>query len=447
MTDSILLVHADPEVLRSAGSHLDELGYEVTRELNAEAGLLTAARLRPEVVILHHALAGGSGFPHVDRFRSGEAGVILLVPAGGDAARVALEAGAELTVTEDASLPLLAAAAARAAERIRARRAAAALMRRGMASYGADLLGNQSPMREVVQQIGVLAQAERTTVLLTGEQGVGKGYAARLLHDLGPRAMQPFFQCRCAGVAPRELESRLFGHEKGAFPGATERRQGLLELAQGGTVLVHDIADLPPEVQPKLLRFLETRAFRRMGGGRDLQVDTRLLVATEHSLADEVASGRFRDDLAFRLGGVMLDLPPLRERAREDRDHLLEVVHQELVSQVSGGPPLISPDARDRLLDYQWPGNFRELRTVLDRALLLARGQPMLGVEHLPGELRARPGVGDRRHTPRTLEEVEKQQIEQALRYHGGNRTRASKELGISRATLINKIKLYQLTE
>lgn len=447
MTDSILLVHADPDLLRSAGSHLDELGYEVTRELNAEAGLLTAARLRPEVVILHHSLAGGEGYPHVDRFRSGEAGVILLVPPGGDAARVALEAGAEVTVPEGASLPWLAAAAARAAERIRARRAAATLMRRGMAAHGADLLGRHSPMREIVQQVGVLAQAERTTVLLTGEQGVGKGYVARLLHDLGPRAMQPFFQCRCAGVSARELESRLFGHERGAFPGATERRQGLLELAQGGTMLLHDIADLPPELQPKLLRFLETRAFRRMGGGRDLQVDTRLLVATERNLADEVSAGRLRDDLAFRLGGVVLDLPPLRERAREDRDHLVGVFHQELVSEVAGGPPMISPDARDRLLDYPWPGNLRELRTVLDRSLLLARGQPILNVEHLPGELRARPGAGDRRHTPMTLEEVEKQQIERALRYHGGNRTRASKELGISRATLINKIKLYQLAE
>lgn len=447
MTDSILLVHGDPDALRAAGSHLEQLGYDVTRELNADAGLLTAARVQPEVVVLHHTLAGGAGYPLIERFRSGEAGVILLVPEGEEPSRLALVAGAELTVPQEAGLPLLAAVTARAAERIRARRAAAALMRRGMAAPGMALLGSRAPMREVVQQIGVLAQTDRTTVLLHGEQGVGKGYVARLLHDLGPRAGQPFFQCLCAGLSPVEIDSLLFGHEKGAFHGATERRQGLLELADGGTVLLHDIADLPPEVQPKLLRFLESRVFRRMGGGRDLQVDTRLLVATERKLTEEVEAERFREDLFFRLVGAPLEVPPLRDRAPEDRDALIGHLHQELVREVAGGPPAISVEARDRLLEHPWPGNIRELRNVLDRAMLMARGQPILNIEHLPGELRARPGLGDRRHTPMSLDEVEKQQIERALRYHGGNRTRASKELGISRATLINKIKVYQLTD
>lgn len=447
MTDSILLVHGDPDALRAAGSHLENLGYDVTRELNADAGLLTAARVRPEVVVLHHALAGGAGFPLIERFRVAEAGVILLAPEGEEPVRAALEAGAELTVPHDAGLELLAAATARAAVRIRARRAAAALMRRGMAAPGLGLLGSRAPMREVVQQVQALAQSDRTTVLLHGEQGVGKGYVARLLHDLGPRAMHPFFQCRCAGLGAVELDSLLFGHEKGAFAQATERRQGLLELAEGGTVLLHDIADLPAELQPKLLRFLESRVFRRMGGARDLAVDTRLLVATERNLNAEVEAERFREDLFFRLVGAPLQVPALRDRAPEDRDALIEHLHQELLREVAGGPPVIAAEARDRLLGHPWPGNTRELRNVLDRALLLARGQPVLNVEHLPGELRARPGLGDRRHTPMSLEEVERQQIERALRYHGGNRTRAAKELGISRATLINKIKVYQLTE
>lgn len=447
MTDSILLVHGDPDALRATGGHLEELGYDVTRELNVDAGLLTAARVRPEVVVLHHGLAGGDGYPNIEQFRLGEAGVILMVPPGEEPARRALEAGAELTVPHDAGLGLVAAATARAAVRIRARRAAAALMRRGMAAPGLALLGSRAPMREVAQQVQALAQSERTTVLVHGEQGVGKGYVARLLHDLSPRAAQPFFQCRCAGLSPAELDSLLFGHEKGASPGATERRQGLLELAEGGTVLLHDIADLPLELQPKLLRFLESRAFRRMGGARDLLVDTRLLVATERNLNAEVEAERFREDLFYRLVGAPLLVPPLRDRAPEDRDAMIEHIHQELVREVAGGPPVISVEARDRLLGHPWPGNLRELRTVLDRSLLLARGQPVLNVEHLPGELRARPGLGDRRHTPMTLEEVERQQIERALRFHGGNRTRASKELGISRATLINKIKAYQLTE
>ncbi|MCL4864732.1 MAG: sigma 54-interacting transcriptional regulator [Gemmatimonadales bacterium] len=447
MTDSILLIHGDAETLRTAGSHLEQLGYDVTRELNGDAGRLTAERLRPGVVILHHALAGGTGYPEVAAYRDRLAGVVLLVPGGEAAARAGLEAGAELTVEESASLPTLAAAASRAAERIRTRRASETLMRMGMARHGTAWLGSQAPMREIARQVEVLAQTDRTTVLLQGEQGVGKGYVARLLHDLSPRAAQPFFQARCAGMSPVQLDSLLFGHEKGAFPGATERRQGLLELGEGGSLYLQDVADLPPELQPKLLRYLEGRIFRRVGGTRDLQADTRMIVATDRNLPQEVEAERLREDLYFRLSGVTLTLPPLRERSAEDREALALRLHEELLREVPGGATTIHADVHERLQAYPWPGNIRELRQVLDRALLLARGQPMLQVEHLPGELRARPGPGDRRHTPMTLEEMEHQQIERALRYHAGNRTRASKELGISRATLINKIKLYGLTD
>lgn len=447
MTDSILLIHGEAETLRTTGSHLEQLGYDVTRELNGDAGLQTAERIRPAVVIVHHALAGGAGHPAVARYRELEAGVVLLVPAGQDAALAGLDAGAELTVVEDAGLALLAAATARAAERVRARRAAETLMRMGMARRGTAGLGTQPPMREIARQVEVLAQTDRTTVLLQGEQGVGKGYVARLLHDLSPRASAAFFQCRCAGLTPTELDSLLFGHEKGAFPGATARRQGLVELGDGGTLYLHDVADLPLELQPKLLRYLEGRIFRRLGGTRDLQADTRMVVATDRKLPQEVEAERMREDLYFRLSGVTLTIPALRDRSAEDREDLILRTHEELLREVPGGSPALSADARERLLVYPWPGNLRELRQVLDRALLLARGQPMLQVEHLPGELRARPGPGDRRHTPMTLEEMEHQQIERALRYHAGNRTRASKELGISRATLINKIKLYGLTD
>lgn len=447
MTDSILLIHGDAETLRSAGSHLEQLGYDVTRELNGDAGLLTAERIRPGVVILHHALAGGAGFPAVAAYRAHLAAVVLLVPPGEASALAGLEAGAELTVEESAGLPLLAAATARAAERIRARRAAVTLMRMGMARQGVAWLGGHPPMREIARQVEVLSQTDRTTVLLQGEQGVGKGYVARLLHDLSPRASAAFFQCRCAGLTPAALDSLLFGHEKGAFPGATERRQGLLELGDGGTLYLQDVADLPLELQPKLLRYLEGKIFRRMGGTRDLQADTRMIVATDRQLNEEVEAERLREDLYFRISGVALTLPPLRDRAPEDRDAMVTRMHEELQREVPGSASSLSADVRERLLAYRWDGNIRELRQVLDRALLLGRGQPMLQVEHLPGELRARPGPGDRRHTPMTLDEMEHQQIERALRYHAGNRTRASKELGISRATLINKIKLYGLTD
>lgn len=447
MTVSILLVHADPDALRALGSHLERLGGDVIRELTADAGLITAARVRPEIVVLHHDLAGGPTLPLVERFRAGEAGVIVLAPSGDDAVRAALEAGAELTIPIAGDPALLTAAVTRTAERVRARRAAAALWSAAAATPGLATLGTRAPMLEIGQQIDVLAQADRTTVLLRGEHGAGKRYVARLLHDLGPRAGKPFLACRCAGLTPTELDSVLFGHEKGACSGATARRQGLLELADGGTLLLSDVGDLAPELQPKLLRFLESRTFRRLGGTQNVQADTRLLAASERPLAAEVEAERFREDLFFRLAGVPLELPPLRDRALEDRDLLLDHLHREWLGELTDGPPAISPDARERLLSYGWPGNVAELRAVLGRALLLARGQPVLGVEYLPGELRARAGVGDRRHTPMTLAEAERQQVERALRFHGGNRTRTAKELGVSRATLITKVKLYQLDQ
>jgi DNA-binding NtrC family response regulator len=302
-------------------------------------------------------------------------------------------------------------------------------------------------MRQLANQIGLLSQSERTTLLLTGETGTGKAWAARVIHDLGVRAGKPFLEVRLGGANPTYLESLVFGHEKGAFVEATERRRGLLELADGGSLLLREIADLPAELQPKLLRVLETRSFRRLGGTQDIAADTRLMVTTRKDLAAEVEAERFRQDLFYRLSVMSLALPPLRDRAPDDRNNLIGSIHSELRSTYPEGPGVISPDAINRLGDYAWPGNVREVENVLERAMIIARGQIAIGVEHLPGEFRARPGIGDRRHTPMSIEDLEHQHIERTLRYHGGNRTRAAKELGISRATLINKIKLFSIAD
>jgi DNA-binding NtrC family response regulator len=302
-------------------------------------------------------------------------------------------------------------------------------------------------MRQLAQQIQLLAQSERTTLLLTGEAGVGKGWAGRLIHDLGARGAKPFLEVRLSGQQPAYLESLIFGHEKGAFIEASERRRGLLELADGGTLLLREIGDLPAELQPKLLRALETKSFRRLGGSGEVSVDTRLMVTTRRDLAPEVEAERFRQDLFYRLSVMPLAIPALRERSSDDRAGLIAAVHGLARGIFPDGPPMITPDALGRLQEYAWPGNVRELEHVIERAMLLARGQIAINVEHLPGEFRARTGIGDRRHTPMSLDVLEHQHIERTLRYHGGNRTRAAKELGISRATLINKIKLYQIAD
>ncbi|HEX2449588.1 MAG TPA: sigma-54 dependent transcriptional regulator, partial [Gemmatimonadales bacterium] len=291
----------------------------------------------------------------------------------------------------------------------------------------------------------LLAQSERTTVLLTGESGTGKGWVARMIHDLSPRAKAPFVEVNCAGLNPTFLDSELFGHEKGAFTDAKDRKQGLFEIADRGTIFLDEIGDLAPELQPKLLKVLETKTFRRLGGTREISVDVRLIAATNRQLQAEVEAGRFREDLYYRLSVMPIMLPAARDRSREDRLSLITRIMSDLRKELPDAPGTLTSEALERLIGYAWPGNVREMRNVLERAMILGRGQPAVSVEHLPGEFRARPGIGDRRHTPLSLDDLERQHIERTLKHHGGNRTRAAQELGISRATLINKIKRYAI--
>lgn len=447
MTDSILLIHDDPALLRTIGARFEQSGCEVLRELNGEAGVATLERVHPDVVCLAVELAE-SAPGLLERLAAQEA-LVAVFGSGMTSAASArmMTAGASRLADTESGLEALVMVAQRAAAEGRRRRVADLIFRGGSPRYGADSLGNSTAMRQLANQIGLLSQSERTTLLLTGEVGSGKAWAARVIHDLGVRAGKPFFQVRLAGANPTYLESLVFGHEKGAFVEATERRRGLIELADGGTLLLREVADLPAELQPKLLRVLETRSFRRLGGTQDIAADTRLMVSTRKDLAVEVEAERFRQDLFYRLSVMSLAMPPLRDRATDDRNSLLSVIHGELRGVYPEGPAAISPDALARMGEYSWPGNVREMENVLERAMIIARGQIALGVEHLPGEFRARPGIGDRRHTPMSIDDLEHQHIERTLRYHGGNRTRAAKELGISRATLINKIKLYTITD
>ncbi len=447
MTDSVLLIDADAAALRSVGTHFEQLGYDVMRELSAEAALGTWDWVRPEVVILSQGLAGGPSLDVIAQFQQHGAAVILVT--NGDAALglQALQVGAEYVVPASAENTLLAAVTARVAAKVRLRRLLETMLAETKSEHAAAFLGSSPAMREVASQVSLLAQSDRTTVLITGESGTGKSWLARLIHDRSNRSRLPFFRVRCSTAPGINLDPVLFGQERGATPDATERRKGMFELADGGTLFLRDVSDLPRELQPKLLKALETRSFRRLGGSRDFTCDTRLVAATERSLAEEVEAERFREDLFYRLNVVQVTLPAVKDRSWEDRQTLISTIHESLLLDFPSGPSVVSPEAIERLLAHGWPGNVQEIRNVLQRCLLLARGQPIIGVEHLPGEFRARPGLGDRRHTPMSLDDLERQHIDRTLRYHGGNRTRAARELGISRATLINKIKLYSITD
>jgi DNA-binding NtrC family response regulator len=446
MADSILLIDDDVEVLRALGAHLERAGYDVSRELSGEAGLGTFDRLRPDVVVLDLGLPGMSGAGVLSHLRERGAAVVLLASDGEhDAAVGALGNGAESFLAKPVDPAHLVGVVARVADKVRVRRVHEALLVQAAASQGLDTLGSSPAMQELAQQVKLLAASDRTLVLVEGELGTGKSMVARLIHDHGPRAREPFVEVNCNATTSSQLEAVLFGYEKGAFADARERRAGLFEIADRGTILLTEISELPPELQPRLLKLLETRAFRRMGGAREITVDVRLVAATSRSLAAEVESGRFREDLYYRLSVMPLRLPPVRDRSREDRLALLMRLMSELRHELPDVPSGVPSEVMERLLAYGWPGNVREMRNVLERAMVLGRGLPSIAIEHLPGEFRNRPGIGDRRHTPLTLDELERQHIERTLRHHNGNRTRAALELGISRATLINKIKRYTI--
>jgi DNA-binding NtrC family response regulator len=445
MAGSVLLIDDDVDVLRSVGKYLEQIGYEVARELTGEAGLSSYERLRPDVVVLDLQLPGMEGMEVLERLRELDALVVLLTGTGDvETAVEAMKAGAENFLTKPVLLDHLAAATSRVIEKARLQRVNRALAA-PKSGLDVDLMGTSSMMKDLAHQVGLLAQSDRTTVLLHGESGTGKGWVARLIHSLSPRANAPFVQVACGATSAEVLDSELFGHELGAAPGAEDRKQGLFEIADQGTLFLEDIADLPEVLQPKMLKALETRTFRRMGGTTEIEVDVRLVAGTSKDIRAAVDAGRFREDLYYRLSVMPLSLPPVTDRPKADRVALLHRLHLELAAELSDGPGTISPNALDRLLAYAWPGNIREMRNVLERAMILARGQEEIQVEHLPGEFRARPGLGDRRHTPVTLDELERQHIERTLRHHEGNRTRSALELGISRATLINKIKRYSL--
>jgi len=303
----------------------------------------------------------------------------------------------------------------------------------------ADAMGT---IDRVVERIA----ASTISVLITGETGVGKEVLAERLHRLSPRASRPFLQLHCAALPEALLESELFGHERGAFTGAVQAKPGLLETADGGTVFLDEIGELPPSIQVKLLRVIETRQVLPVGGLASRPIDVRFLAATHRDLEAEIAKGSFRQDLYFRLNGVSLAIPPLRRRVSEIAG-LARAFLEQSADRAGRLPPGISSDALALLEAYAWPGNIRELRNVIERAAVLCEGA-MIDVVHLPAEtMRSRRAPAETQPIP--VEEYsldpERQRIMDALVATGGNQTEAAKIVGVSRRTLINRMIAYDL--
>jgi DNA-binding NtrC family response regulator len=321
------------------------------------------------------------------------------------------------------------------------------LRRQLEAKFGLENIIGQSPVMQEVFETIKQVSTSRVTVLIQGETGTGKELVAHAIHQLSPRTRNPFIAVHCASLSETLLESELFGHEKGAFTGASERRRGRFELADGGTLFLDEIGELDAGTQVKLLRVLEERQFERVGGQVPLEVDVRLIAATNKNLRQMVEEGTFREDLFYRLYVVAVDIPPLRERMGDIPlliQHFLTTLAEENGKTVEG----LTPEARSALMHYAWPGNVRELRNVLERMVVLSRGN-RLTLRDIPEAIRSDlpPGHAPRSLAEMSLDEAEKQLIIQALAAHQGNRTKAAEQLGISRRTLHRKLNEYGLRE
>jgi DNA-binding NtrC family response regulator len=304
-----------------------------------------------------------------------------------------------------------------------------------------DIVAKSAAMRQVFRDAALVAPSE-TRVLITGESGVGKEVVADMIHRWSPRARGPLVRVNCAAIPEQLLESELFGHEKGAFTGATDQRVGRFEQADGGTILLDEIAEMSPALQAKFLRVLQDGTFQRVGSNRERHSDSRVLAATNRNLEVEVREGRFREDLFFRLNVMEIYVPPLRERQAD-----IVPLATLFSAKFSGGRPRLSASFISALELYDWPGNVRELGNAMERAALMARGELILpehlpkrvqdaGVQHLDGTGENNPG--------RRMEEVERVVILQTLREHDYNRTETARALGISRRALIYKLRRFR---
>jgi len=447
MAHSILFIDDEPVLARSLLLFFTQQGWETSWAATGEEGIAMHRERLPDLVVLDLHLPDRSGLEVLDHLVANDATVILLT--GDGEVRTAVEAmrrGAENFLVKPVRLEHLEAAAEKALEKAELRRANHRLTERLSGDRPAASLGTSPRMRELAREVMLVSASDQATVLLLGESGTGKGWVAGMIHAQSARAAAPFVEINCAGLSATFLDSELFGHERGAFTDARSMKRGLFEIADGGTLFLDEVGDLAPELQPKLLKVLERKAFRRLGGTRELTVDVRLIAATNRDLEAEVRAGSFRTDLYYRLNVLPLRLPPLRERTREDLLDLVERVMRELSATHRLAPPAVSGEALDLLLRYSWPGNVRELRNVLERALVLSSGT--LFPEHLPAELRSPAASAQRVFDARRiapLEEVERQHLERALVVLSGNRSRVAEALGISRATLHAKIKRYGL--
>ncbi len=450
MPHATILIVDDEQLIRwSLASRLKDEGYR-TLEAATAAEALSQYREGVDLVLLDIGLPDASGLSVLKQIKESDPDTLVIMLTGQTGVQTAVEAmkaGAFHYANKPFDLDEVVLLVEKALETTHLRREVRTLRARQAQPYGpGSIVGDSAPIvavRSMLEKIGV---SPASTVLLTGESGTGKDLAAKVIHYSSNRAARPFMNITCSALPETLLESELFGHERGAFTGADRLKHGLLESADGGTVFLDEIGEMVPLLQAKLLRFLEEKSFKRVGGSADIKVDVRVIAATNRSLQDEVRKGRFREDLFYRLNVMAVPLPPLRDR-RDDiprlLHHYIDLFNIEFRKKISG----VSPGAMKMLQAYGWPGNVRELRNAVERAMLLTESAELSEVQFamlVSSDAELSTGMG----LPAggiNLEELERSLVVQALERSGWNQTKAATLLGLNRDQIRYRIEKFKL--
>ena len=450
MSKSTILIADDEPLIR--WSLVERLSAEGYGTVEAESGRQTLARFNDAVdlVLLDYRLGDTDGLQVLQALRRRDPEVLVIVLTAYsdvDTAVAIMQQGAYHYLTKPFNLDEIALLVGKALETTRLRRELRAIRASQRAPYSLDrIIGHSRAIAAAKTLLRKVASSPASTVLLTGESGTGKDLAAKVIHYTSARAVRPFMNITCSALTETLLESELFGHERGAFTDARQQKRGLLESADGGTVFLDEIGEMALALQSKLLRFLEEKTFKRVGGTGDIGVDVRVIAATNRKLEDKVRDGSFREDLFYRLNVLPVELPPLRNRTEDIAllvKFFVDGFNREFRKQVQD----VDRGAMTALERHAWPGNVRELRNVVERAVLLSEGEqltggdfPMLRPQHdLPGGVTLPPGGTN-------LAAIERHLVVQALERTGWNQTRAATLLGLNRDQIRYRIEKYALT-
>jgi len=446
VTRRVLLVDDDPGAAAGLEALLEAMEWEVRRAETARQAYVEFAAFSPDVVLLDVELPDASGIDVLQQLKGySESTPVIMISGAGTIDRVVatMKLGAETFLSKPFDSDALTIALEQVTKSIAVQRELAAAQRHESLGDEHRFFGVSAASQTLNRLLDQVAPAT-SPVLLEGESGSGKGVLARLIHNRSPRAKAPFVDLNCAGLSKELLESELFGHERGAFTSATTTKQGLFEVASSGTLFLDEIGEMEISIQARLLKALEDRKFRRVGGVRDLQADFRLVAATNRTLRDEVASGAFRKDLFYRLNVVTIRVPPLRERT-DDIPLLAQQLAIRLAAEIGRKPPRITDTTMRKLTNYPWPGNVRELRNVLERAMLVSNGTEIrtedLFLEDAQGEVATGGVLPKREWEVRPLEEMTTAYVRAAVEAVGGNMRKAARILRISPSTLYAKLR------